>query len=366
MSLSADQIAIRDAARDFLAANASFDDVRTALSGSDGWSPGLWKQFAVELGFAALAIPEAQGGSGLGVAELAIVAEELGASLAPIPWFESAVLATLTLIEVGAQAELAQIAAGRIATLAFRDAVGAHLPGGVGPEIRDGALTGAAHFVSFAAAAELLIVVAREQPGLSLVAIAASAPGVEITPVTTFDLTRPLATIQFNTVDIAAKRLCPAGGGEAAFMRALSMSGAILAAEQVGGMRRTLEEALAYAKQRVQFGRTIGSFQAMKHRFADMKLLLEGARSAAAWAIDAIAANDPEAPIACAGAQAYCSDAYLRIAAEGVQLHGGIGFTWEHHAHLFFKRARSSSALLDPPAHHREQVARAIIAAPAT
>lgn len=364
MNLSADQIAIRDAAHGFLAANATFDHVRQALSGPEGWSRDLWKQFAKDLGFAGLAVPETLGGSGLGLAELALVAEELGACLAPMPWFESAVLSALTLQAIGATAQQSEIAAGRIVTLALREAPGRPLPLGVGPEIRGGALEGEAHFVPFGHIAETLIVAARERGGLSLFAIAANAEGVEIIPAVTLDLTRPMASIRLAGVDVSSARLGAPGQCEDALMRALALSGAVLAAEQVGGMRRTLAELVAYAKQRVQFGRQIGSFQALKHRMADMKVLLEGARSAAAWAIDAVRTNDPGALTACAGARAYCSDTYLKVAAEGIQLHGGIGFTWEHHAHLFFKRARSSSTLLDPPEHHRELVARAIVDAP--
>lgn len=364
MSPSADQIAIRDAARDFLAANATFDHVHRALAGPEGWSRDLWTQFATELGFSGLAVPEALGGSGLGLAELALVAEELGASLAPMPWFESAVLSTLILQEVGATAQQSEIAAGRITTLALRDALGRPLPLGIGPEIQAGALEGEAYFVPFGHVAETLLVAARDSGGLSLFAIAADAEGVEINPAVTLDLTRPMASIRFAGVDVSSARLGAPGQSEGALLRALALSGAVLAAEQVGGMRRTLAELVAYSKQRVQFGRQIGSFQAMKHRMADMKVLLEGARSAAAWAIDAVLAGEPGALIACAGARAFCSEAYLKIAAEGIQLHGGIGFTWEHHAHLFFKRARSSSTLLDPPERHREYVARAIVDAP--
>jgi alkylation response protein AidB-like acyl-CoA dehydrogenase len=364
MSLSADQVAIRDAAHGFLVANATFEHVRRALTEPEGWSRDLWSRFGVDLGFAGLAVPTSQGGSGLGLAELALVAEELGASLPPIPWFESAVLSALTLQTIGATAQQRDIAAGRVMTLAIRDELGRPLPLGIGPEIRGGAIEGEAHFVPFGHVAEQLIVAARENNGISLFAIAADTPGVEIIPKVTLDPTRPMASIRFARADIASTRLGAPGQSEDALVRALGLSGAVLAAEQVGGMRRTLAELVAYAKQRVQFGRAIGSFQALKHRMADMKVLLEGARSALAWAIEAALTDDPSAILACAGARAYCSDAYLKIAAEGIQLHGGIGFTWEHHAHLFFKRARSSSTLLDPPEHHRERIARAIVDAP--
>ena len=242
MNLSADQIAIRDAAEGFLAANASFDHVRRALAEPEGWSRDLWSRFGVELGFAGLAVPTVQGGSGLGLAELALVAEELGACLAPMPWFEIAVLSALTLQAAGATVQQSDIAAGRVVTLAMRDELGRPLPLGTGPEIRNGALEGEAHFVPFGHVAEQLIVAAREHGGISLFAIAADAPGVEIIPKVTLDPTRPMASIRFARVEVGSARLGAAGQSEEALMRALGLSAAVLAAEQVGGMRRTLKD----------------------------------------------------------------------------------------------------------------------------
>ncbi len=354
--------AISEAARAFLKEAAPFDVVRQTTATAEGWAPTQWRTFASELGFAGLAAPESVGGAGLGVAELAAVAEALGETLLPIPWFESAALATLILNEAGGEAHLGKIASGEaIATFAARDQSGGLLPEALGARVEGGKLCGTAHYVPFGAQADLFIVAAREAAGLSLFAIGRGAPRLSIEPRTSLDLTRPLATLNFDNVPIDGAQVGQPGKSAAPLMRALDHASVVLAAEQIGGMQRTLDEVVAYAKQRVQFGRAIGSFQAMKHRFADMKLALEAARSALSWALEALATNDPEASLACAGTRAYCSHAYLKLAAEGIQLHGGIGFTWEHHAHLFFKRARSSSTLLDPPAHHRERVAAGVL-----
>jgi alkylation response protein AidB-like acyl-CoA dehydrogenase len=363
--MSEELAAISEAARDFLKEAAPFDVVRQIVDGPEGWARPAWRTFGQELGFAGLAAPESVGGAALGVAALAAVAEALGETLLPIPWFESAALSTLILTEAGDETHLPAIASGEtIATFAARDATGGLLPAALGARIVDGVLSGSAHFVPFGVQADLFIVAAREGEGVSLAAVAADAGGVAVKAETSLDLTRPLATVSFAGVPVDGARIGPAGAGAAPLLRALDLASLVLAGEQVGGMQRTLDEVVAYSKQRVQFGRAIGSFQAMKHRFADMKLLLEGARSALSWALRAIETDDPEAPLACAGARAYCSQAYLKLAAEGVQLHGGVGFTWEHHAHLFFKRARSSSTLLDPPERQRERVAAALLDAP--
>ena len=361
--LTAEQQSIRDTARAFLRESCDFACLRRVIDGDASWDADLWKRFAGELGFAGLAISEAHGGSGLGPLELALVAEELGAVLAPLPWFETAVLAAGVLIHEGSATHLADIAHGRVtATLALRDAYATPLPGGIGPRIENGMLHGTAHFVPFGAIADLFLVAAHEVD-ISLLAIPRATPGVRVEKLVSMDLTRPLAHVHFDNVAIDALRAGAPGQGRAALEKTLALAAAILAAEQVGGMQRTLDEVVAYSLQRVQFGRVIGSFQALKHRMADMKLRLEAARSAATWAAVLLAEDAPDAPTACAAARAYCTDAYLEIASEGIQLHGGIGFTWDHHAHLFFKRARGSSTLLDAPSIHRERVAFALLGA---
>ncbi|AHE54643.1 acyl-CoA dehydrogenase family protein [Sphingomonas sanxanigenens] len=367
LALSDEQLAIRDAARDYLRDHAGFERLRTVVDGEAGWDEALWRGFAGELGFTGLGIAEADGGIGLGPIEQALVLEELGRTLAPIPWFESVVLAGGTIARAFdgpmRAALLGRIAGGEPATLAVRAPSGAALPGGIGPRIADGRLSGEAQYVPFGHVAALLLVAARSGDGdgwdgLTLAAIPADRAGISIERVTTLDLTRPFATIRFDDVDVAADEMV-ADAGDAIRQGWLAATG-LLASEQVGGAARALEETVAYAMERVQFGRIIGSFQAVKHRLADMKLLVDSARSAADWAARAIADGGDFAQAA-AGAATYCSQAFLTCAADAIQLHGGIGFTWEHHAHLFFKRARSSAALLDAPDAHRDAIARAII-----
>lgn len=367
---SEDQRAVGETVTAFLADRAGLGRIRCTIDGGKGWDAELWEDFAGELGFAGIGIAETYGGAGLGLAELGIVAEALGRTLAPIPWFESAVLAAGLIAEGDggdiASETLSGIASGRmIVTTALRDAEAAPLPEGIGPAIKfDGAawrLEGTASYVSFGTFADRFVVAARTDEGPTLLIVSADSDNLIIEPLASLDPTRPLARIRFNQIAVDPSMLLgPIGGARPAITDALARAAAVLAAEQIGGMARSFDETLAYAKQRVQFGRTIGSFQAVKHRLADMKLLLEAARSAVDWAIET-ERDEARFPVAAAAALAECSDAYRTITGDAIQLHGGIGFTWEHHAHLFFKRARSSSTLLDPPSRHRESVAESII-----
>ena len=356
LTLSDEQQAIREAARDYLRDHAGFERVRATIDGDAGWDEALWRGFAIELGFAGLGIAEADGGIGLGPIEQALILEELGRTLAPIPWFESVVLAGGLVSRAFAgetrSALLGRIAGGEVATLAIRDEAGR--PGEIGPRLQDGRLSGTAHYVPFGHVASLLIVAARTDDGIAVAAVPAERATIE--RMTSLDLTRPYATVRFD--DVVPDHLVEDAGR--AVRAGWLAAGGLLASEQVGGAARSLDETVAYAKERVQFGRAIGSFQAVKHRLADMKLLVDSARSAADWAARAIAADDG-IEAAAAGARAYCSQAYLACAGDAIQLHGGIGYTWEHHAHLFFKRARSSATLLDPADSHRDAIARIII-----
>jgi alkylation response protein AidB-like acyl-CoA dehydrogenase len=375
LKLTDEQAAVRDAARDYLVENAGFERLRRTIAANAGWDEDLWRGFAGELGFAGAGISEEDGGIGLGPIEQALILEELGRTLAPIPWFESVILAGRTIAATATADQrrdfLGRISTGEtIGTLAMLAASGASAPDGIGPRIdgTDGRLTlsGEAHYVPFGHVASLLVVAARRPgssgwDGLTLVALPADTPGVLANRVVSLDLTRPFATIIFDNVAIDETLLLgPVDKAGPALRRTLIGATGLLASEQLGGATRSLEETVAYAKDRVQFGRTIGSFQAVKHRLADMKLLVDYARSASDWAARAIA-EDGDFETAASGAGSYCSEAYLACAADAIQLHGGIGYTWEHHAHLFFKRARSSSTLLGSPAEHREAIARTII-----
>lgn len=378
LALTDEQQAIRDAARNYLRDHAGFERLRHVIASDAGWDEALWQGFAQDLGFCGTGIAEEDGGIGLGPVEQALILEELGRTLAPIPWFESVVLAGGL---IGALSEgdrraalLGGIASGEtIATLALRDRSGAAVPDGIGPRLlRDGTglrLSGEAHYVPFGHVASLVLVAARDSDargwsGITLVALPANTPGMTVTRVTALDLTRPFAVIRFDDVAVDdAMLLGPAGEAGPVLRRVLTIASGLLAAEQLGGAARSLEETVSYARDRVQFGRTIGSFQAVKHRLADMKLLVDYARTAADWAARAIA-TDTDLDRAAAGAASYCGEAFLACAADAIQLHGGIGFTWEHHAHLFLKRARAAASLIATPAESREAVACAILDQP--
>jgi alkylation response protein AidB-like acyl-CoA dehydrogenase len=370
-SLTEDQRAIQDSARRFLDETAPPDRLRRALEDPAGFDATLWAEMTRELGWAGIAIPEAYGGAGLGAMELALLLEEMGRALPFTPFFETAALAAQLILAAGDEAQKANLL-GPIAAGELRAAVSMAGPDGriapksfgatlweAGPHWR---LNGKAPFVAFGHVADLLLVAAAGRgAGFSLVAIPSSTPGVTIRREQNLDLTRPYSTIHFDDVPVERDQILgEPGGATASLTHALTLAAGLLAAEQTGGAARCLDDAVDYAKQRIQFGRPIGAFQAVKHKLADMMLLVEASRSAAYYAAAAIDAGGSEAQTACSVAKAYCSDAYYRCAADAIQVHGGIGFTWEHHAHLYFRRARASAAWLGDADAHREQVGSAM------
>lgn len=356
-ALTEDQLLIQDSARSLLAETAGVDRVHAVIKSAAGWDQSLWTALAGDLGFAGLMVPEQYGGSGLGAVEMALVLEETGSALAVVPFFETAVLGAQAILLAGTEAQraalLPELAAGATkAAFAFTPVAGHTL------RLHNGTLSGAADFVTFGHVADLLIVATADN---SLLAVPASTPGIEIHRQPNLDLTRPFSRITFNAVAIGdAAVLGKPGQAAAAIERLLAIAAGLLAAEQMGGAAFCLSSTVAYAKQRVQFGRVIGSFQAVKHELADMMVLVEAARSAALYAAAAIDEADAELFEAAAVARVWCSDAYQHCSAEAIQLHGGIGFTWEHHAHLYFKRARSSATWFGDAASHREKLAQII------
>jgi alkylation response protein AidB-like acyl-CoA dehydrogenase len=363
-SLTEDQRMIQESARSFLAEEAGADRRRKVLGTPEGWDVELWKRLGGEMGWTGIMIPEEFGGAGLGAIELGLILEEMGRVLAVTPFFETAALAAPAILFAGSGAQkealLGPIAAGDVsATFALRSSSRDFDLDHIGPVFEGGALSGEAHFAPFAHAVDLLIVAARTGSGVGLIALPTNTPGVSITRLASLDETRPYSKITFNAVQIAADAVLGAPGQAAdALTRTLAMAAALLSAEQTGGADYSLEAVVEYSQQRVQFDRPIGSFQAVKHQFADMMLLVEAARSAAYYAC--AAQTSDEAAEAASVARIYCSDAFVRCASDAVQLHGGIGFTWEHHAHLYFKRARSSATLLGSPVQHRETIAQLI------
>ena len=356
---------LRRTVRSFCAAESAEAEVRRVMETDSGFDKRVWGLLAADLGLTGLAVPEEFGGAGYGPVELAVVFEELGRALACLPYFATAGLAVPALLASGdqtAQKEyLPAIASGElIATLAVPGESGDWDPGEVtlaaSRSGRDWVLTGTKSYVPDGAAAELILTAARTPAGVSVFAVRAGAPGLDREQLPVMDLTRRQARLTFRGVP--ARLVGDEGAGAATVRRALDEAAAALAAEQVGGAQQVLDSSVGYAKTRMQFGRPIGSFQAIKHRCADMLASVESARSVAYHAAWAAAGDPAELPLAAALAKSYCSDVFVSAAADCVQIHGGIGFTWEHPAHLYFKRAVTDRALLGSPDTHRERLAR--------
>lgn len=361
-ALTDDQRAIQDAAQDFLASATSPDARKAALDSEAGWDVALWRALGSELGFAGLMVPEVYGGSGLGALEMALALEAAGKALPVVPLFETAVASVAAILEAANEdqkaALLPGIASGEtIAVPAWpREDESA-------PRFVDGAaptLSGAVRFAPFVQAADLLVVVCEGDAGASLIALPTTTPGVSIERHASLDPTRPLGTVRFQAVPIERDWILGGAGGAAtAIQQAWTISAGLLAAELTGVAAHSLASSVEYAQQRVQFGRAIGSFQAVKHALADMMVQVESARSAMLYAAAALDLDrsGAEAIEAVSVAKAWCGDAANLCAGEAIQLHGGIGFTWEHPAHLYFKRARASSAWFGSASRHREIVA---------
>jgi len=366
---------LRTSAAGFLAEHSGSEAIRRAMDSELGYDPQVWKQLAGELGWTAVTIPEEYGGLGLTHVELAALLEVMGAHLLCSPFFASVCLAANALLTAGTEEQkreyLPGIAAGETrATLAWTEAAGTWDAAGIAARAHaegDGfVLDGVKRFAVDGHCADLLLVTARlpdtcGEDGLCLFALPADAPGVKRRALPTLDRTRRQAEIVLAGVRVPADALLgEAGRAWPALERTRDLAAMALAAEQVGGAQRCLDLAVDYAKQRVQFGRPIGSFQAIKHKCADMMVAVESARSGAYYAACVAAENGEELASAASLAKATCSDAYFRAAADCIQIHGGVGFTWEYDVHLYFKRAKSSETLLGDPAFHRERVARQI------
>jgi alkylation response protein AidB-like acyl-CoA dehydrogenase len=367
LAVSAEQRELRESVRRFLADRAPLSRVRELMETSGGTDEQVWRQAGAQLGLQGIAIPEEYGGSGFSFAEQAIVLEELGAALYGGPYLASAVLAATALLTTGDEQArrdlLPGIASGQtVATLAFTEDDGSWEPEAIAlAATGDGAgwvLDGHKSFVLDGHTAGLILAVARTDAGLSLFAVDAGAAGLRRTALPTLDQTRKLARLEFASVP--ARLIGAPGEAAAALARTLDVAAIALAAEQLGGAQRALDMAVAYAKIRHQFGRPIGSFQAIKHRCADLLLEVESLRSAVTYAAAAEAEDSGEVPVVAALVKAYASDVYFHVAAENIQIHGGIGFTWEHDAHLYFKRAKASELFLGDASYHRERLAERI------
>ncbi len=362
---SDEQEELRKMVKRFLEEKSPESEVRRLMATTEGYDPAVWDQMAKELALQGLGIPEEYGGQGFGPVELYVVFEEMGAALFCSPYFSTVALAANAVLFVGTDADKATylpgIASGEtIATVALTDDAGQWdltKTSTTATASGDGfVLNGVRNYVTDGSTASIIFVPAMTDKGLSLFAVRGDASGVSREALATMDQTRKQSRIEFSEAPAALVGV--EGEALSGLETTLQVAAAALAAEQVGGAQRVLNNSVEYAKTRVQFGRPIGSFQAIKHKCADMLLDVESAKSAAYYAAWAAQEHNEELAIAASLAKSFCSEAYFHCAAENIQIHGGIGFTWEHHAHLYFKRAKSSELFLGDPAYHRELLAQ--------
>jgi alkylation response protein AidB-like acyl-CoA dehydrogenase len=367
-----EQRQLQESAQSFFAEYSDSAAVRRTMSDELGFDAETWQRLVRDMGWTGIGIPESYAGIGLGFIEIAIVQQEMGRTLHASPLFANNALAAPALLAAGNEQQrrrwLPALAAGEcIAAFACTGPQG--IPGSAGieafltPQSVGFTLSGAASFVVFGQSANVLIVAARApdshgDDGISLLVLTPDMPGIRIEKLAVMDLTRPYASIVFDNVAIASEHILGTPGqAHATFQATLALGNIALAAEQTGGAEKCLNFATEYAKQREQFGRAIGSFQAIKHKLADMMVLVEAAKSAVYYAACTATENPALLNEAAAVAKAYCADAFFKCAGEAIQIHGGIGYSWEHDAHLYFKRARASMNLLGDSRYQREQIA---------
>ena len=369
-SFTDEQEEFRSSVRRALEARSPTTEVRRQMATEAGYDRDAWKKLNQELGLTAIHIPEAFDGAGFGFGELGIVLEEMGRNLLCAPYFSTAVLATTAILNAGTDAQkkalLPAIAAGdTTATLAFSEDSGLNDAASVAMTATkkgDGyTLDGIKSFVLDGHTADTIVVLARRpgskgEDGLSFFTVDGKAKGLERTLLKTMDETRKLARLTFNNVE--AKLLGTEGAGAAPFAKTMQQIIVCLANEMVGGAERLREDALAYVKMRMQFGRSIASFQTTKNKAADMLVDVEMAKSAAYYAAAALDEGDEDVPAVASLAKATAAEAYLQTAIHAVQMHGGIGFTWDNDTHLWFKRAKASEVLFGDAHHHRELMMR--------
>lgn len=367
-AFSDEQEELRRTVRRFLEDRSPTTEVRRWMEDPEGFDRSVWRQISADLGLPGVQIPEEYGGQGLGFPELGIVLEEMGRALYCAPYFSSVVLAANAILCAANETQkkdlLPRIASGEtIATLALAEDTGQWDASGIALTATraDGALRldGVKSFVLDGHSADLLIVVARAPgshgtDGLTFAAVPSHAAGLERRLLTSLDPTRKLARLELSGV--RAEPLGEIGSAGAALAQTLDRAAVALANEMVGAAQKVLETTLEYAKSRVQFGRQIGSFQVIKHRCADMLLEVELAKSVAYYAANAIADDADDVATVAPLAKAFASDAFVRAASDSIQIHGGVGFTWENDTHLYFKRAKSSAAFLGDPTVHRERL----------
>ena len=373
--LNEDQETLAKYARDFLENECPTTFVRSMLDHETADDASFFKHMA-DLGWMGIAIPEEFGGQGMTYVDLAVLLEEMGRALVPGPYFATVCLAAPVLLEAGNDTQrkelLGAIASGeRRAAVAHTEAGGRTDASGVELSARSEGgsfvLSGTKRFVLDAHVADTIVVAARTSEGsdptegVTLFLVDAGASGMSIRQLKTMDMTRRLCDVTFENVKLDADAvLGDVDRGWPKLERAMQRATGLLAAECVGGANKVLDMSVAYARERVQFGRPIGSFQAVKHKCADMLVDVELGRSAMYYAAWAASDEEQELALASSIAKAFCGEAYTRVASNGIHVHGGIGFTWEHDMHLYFKRAKANEVLLGDPSYHRDQVARLV------
>lgn len=352
---------LRSSVRDLVAARSQPNTVMGVYDGDRSVVDPLWRAVAGDLGLAGLLIPEERGGAGASAREAAVVLEELGRSVAPVPFLTSSVVATTVLLAAGPGGAVDELLAGlaageRTAALVLPLSAG---PGEEAPAFTvdgDGRISGSARSVAGVLEADVLLVPVTTAGGTAVHAVPVSAAQVE--PVVSLDMTRQLADVTLDGV--TGEELLAAADGADAVRRGLDVGAALLASEQYGVAQWCLTTTITYLKDRRQFGRVVGGYQAIKHRLADLYASVESAGAAARYAAATTAEGDPETAVATAVAQSFCSDVAVKAAEEAVQLHGGIGMTWEHPAHLYLKRAKADQIAYGTPAAHRARLAELV------
>jgi len=361
--LTETQQTLKNTVRKFLAAECPIAEVRKQMETEAAFDAGLWRKMA-DQGWTGIIFPEAYGGFGMGMVEMAAALEEMGRALLPGPFFSTVLLAGTVVERAGNEQQkekyLGAVCRGEArATLALLEDSASWSPDAVKMNASGLLLTGRKLFVPDADVADFLVCAARMDGDLALFVVPSGARGLQITPSPSIDGTRKLYEVSFESVPV--ELLAQGSAARAALNRALDIATVALVAEMTGGMQRLLEIAVEYAKTRKQFGRPIGEFQAVQHQCADMLLYTESSRSAAYYAAYALQENIPEAHLAVSVAKVYASDAYREVGNRAIQVHGGMGFTWENDAHLYYRRAKASELALGDAAFHRERIAKAVV-----
>jgi alkylation response protein AidB-like acyl-CoA dehydrogenase len=368
--LTETQQVLKNSAREFFSAVCPIAEVRRLMETATAYDAALWQNMAHQ-GWTGIIFDEEYGGLGLGLVEMAVALEEMGRALLPGPYLSTVLQAGVAIDTAGNPAQkrkyLSRISMGEAhATLALLETSASWEPDAVQldahPTLEGFALNGRKMFVPDAATADFMVCAARRGPDLGLFIVPHDAPGLTIAPLPAMDETRKLYQVAFADVPVAEDDFLAIGdSARDALERALAVATVALAAEMVGGMQRIMEIAVEYAKARKQFGKPIGQFQAVQHLCADMLLLTESSRSAAYYAAWALQERAPEAGVAVSIAKAYASDAYREVGNRGIQVQGGMGFTWENNVHLYYKRAKASELMFGDAAYHRERIAHLVI-----